>query len=210
MGYYVAVPCRSVAARKQLLEFCEAHFRSAAEFMGWVDQDNRMPVPTNGKTICAYAKANEVGWYRNAGWDLEHRHYAACFLRWASMKVGKIMLLLPDQVPGYGELTVRYTIYEGDRTPFVTRTQCPDAPDGWDAEGYVVCDDLGWNRSMRGPAPGEDPEWDKGCKPHLLGIRRRKAKSDPLIRAELERLDALWVRHHHDRVVGPWNKTSTS
>ncbi|MDB4278647.1 hypothetical protein N9917_03515 [Deltaproteobacteria bacterium] len=192
MGYYVAVRCKSVKARKELLAFMGEHFRPAAEFMDWVDQDNRMTTPTNGKDICAYAKANEVGWYRNAGWDAEHRHYASCLLRWMAMKVGKQMLMQKDQVPGYGEMLVGYTLYEGDHSPFVLRSLCPDAPDGLDAEGYVVCDDLGWDRSMRGPTPDEDPEWHRDCKPWLVEIRTRKAKSDPLIRAELERLEALW------------------
>jgi hypothetical protein len=193
MGYYVAVRCHHTSARKLMLTFLGEHFRPAAEFMDWVDQDNRMPAPANGKNICAYAKANEVGWYRNAGWDDEHRHYATCLLRWMAMKVGKQMLMQKDQVPGYGEMMVGYTVYEGDQSPFVLRSQCPDAPDGWEAEGYVVCDDLGWDRSMRGPAPGEDAEWDAGCKPWLLEIRQRKAKSDPLIRVELQRLEELWL-----------------
>jgi hypothetical protein len=194
MGYYVACRCRYTSARKKLLAFLDEHFRPVAEFMDGVDQDNRMPAPRNGKEICAYAKANEVGWYRNAGWDYEHRHYAACLLRWATMKVGKQMLLRPGQIPGYDEaLTVHYTIYEGDQSPFIIGSEYPDAPDGWDAEGYTVCDELGWDRSMRGPGPGEDPEWDAQCKPYLLEIRNRKAKGDPLIRAELERLEALWA-----------------
>jgi len=192
MGYYVAVPCRHSTARNDMLSFLDDHYRPAAEFMDWVDQDNRMPHPAQGKTICAYAKALEIGWYRNAGWDEEHRHYATCLLRWMAMKVGKAMFLRDGQVPGYGEMDAHYTIYEGDKSPFILRSRCPNAPDGWDAEGYSVCDDLGWDRSMRGPAPGEDPEFDAGCRPHLLDIRRRKAKAEPLIRAELERLNILW------------------
>ena len=194
MGYYVAVPCKSTKARKDLLAFMAEHFRPAAEFMDWVDQDNRMPHPTNGKDVCVYAKPNQVGWYRNAGWDYEHRHYATCLLRWMSMKVGKTMVLLDGQVPGYGDITTHYTIYEGDQSPFVLRSQYPDAPDGWDAEGYVVCDDLGWDRSMRGPVPGEDPEADAQYKAdsYIFEIRKRKGKGDPLIRLELERLEALW------------------
>jgi len=193
MGYYVAVPCKSAVARARLLEFAHKHFRAAAEFMDWLDASDTMPLPARGWEVCTYAKKNEVGWYRNAGWSDEESHYAKCFLRWAAMKVGRTMTTEDEQIPGYPAMTVHFTIYEGDPSPFVTKSQCPDAPDGWDAEGYEVCDDLGWDRSMRGPDPGEDPEWDAECPPYLLDLRRRKAKADPLIRAELERLEALWA-----------------
>lgn len=192
MGYYVAIPCRHASVRDAMLRFLDEHFRPASAFMDWVDQDNRMPNPTHGKQVCTYAKANEIGWYRNAGWDDEHRHYSRCFLRWASMKVGRTLTLSEGQVPGLGEEEVHYTIYEGNKMPFVLLTEHPDVPTGWDAEGYEACDDLGWNRSMSGPNPGEDPGWDAQCSPWLLKLRKRKAKADPLIRAELERLDKLW------------------
>lgn len=192
MGYYIAVRCRSVAARDKMLAFMAEHFRHASEIMDWVPLDSRMEMPTNGKDICAYAKPNEIGWYRNAGWDEEHRLYAQCLLRWMAMKVGKTLLLLKDIVPGYDEITVPYTLYDGAPVPIVTREQCPNAPDGWEAEGYAVCDGLGWDRSMRGPYPGVDPKFDRGCKPWLLKLRERKAKADPIIRAELERLEELW------------------
>lgn len=200
MGYYVAVPCTSAAKRKDLLLFMDTYFRPTFEFMDWVHQDNWMPHPANGKAICAYAKLNEVGWYRNAGWDVEHRHYASCLLRWMAMKVGKTLTTRDDQIPGYGPLEVHYTIYEGECNVFVTRTQCPNVPEGRDAEGYEVCDDLGWNRSMHGPDPGEDPEWDAECSPYILELRNRKAKADPLIQAELGRLEALWFQSCPD-----WN-----
>lgn len=191
MGYYVAVPCKSVAAREKMRAFLTEHFRHASEFMDWVPNDSRMQMPTNGKDVCAYANANDFGWYRNAGWDYEHSHYSKCLLRWMAMKIGRTMRLRDEEIPGYGRITVHFTIYDSP-FPFVTTTQCPDAPDGWDAEGYAVCDDLGWEPSMKGPMPGEDPEWDAGCAPYLLEIRNRKAKGDPLIRAELERLEELW------------------
>lgn len=190
MGYYVAVPCRSVAAREKMRAFLQEHFRRAHEVMDWLPDSTRMGMPENGKDICAYAKANDFGWYRNAGWDYEHRHYASCLLRWMAMKIGRKMVVREGEIPNYGRLTVHFTIYD-DPYPFVTTSQCPDL-DPWDAEGYEVCDGLGWNASMKGPLPGDDPEWDAECSPHVLGIRKRKAKGDPLIRAELERLEELW------------------
>jgi len=189
MGYYVAVPCKNSKARVKLLAFIWDHFRAASEFMDWLDASDTMPLPTKGHEVAVAAKPHEVGWYRNAAWKDEEIHYARCFLRWAALKVGKVMTA---EIPGHGRLTTSFTIYEGDRIPFVTRTMCPDAPDGWEAEGYDVCDDLGWSRSMSGPTPDEDPEWHADCEPWLLEMRRIKAKADPLIRLELERLDALW------------------
>ena len=197
MGYYVAAPCLHAGARNDLLRFMGEHFRPASEFMDWVDPDDRMPPPANGKDICAYAKANQVGWYRNAGWDEEHRHYATCLLRWVARRVGKTMLVGEDQIPSVPKGTeVHFTLYEGEPHPFILRSLFPGAPDGWDAEGYAVCDDLGWSRGMAGPSPGEDPEFDAACSPYILELRKRKAKADPLIRAELERLSSLWNDHN--------------
>jgi len=193
MGYYVAVPCKGPIERERLLAFLWEHFRGASEFMDGLDLNDTMPLPTKGHEVAVAAKPHEVGWYRNAGWKDEESHYARCFLRWAAMKVGKKMRIKNGLIPGYGRLTVHYTIYD-DPFPFVTRSRCPDAPDGWDAEGYAVCDDLGWDRSMSGPTPEEDPEGHADCSPYLLSMRGRKAETDPLIRAELERLEGLWTK----------------
>jgi hypothetical protein len=192
MGYYVAVPCVSTKARGEMLAFMAEHFRTAQTLMGWVtDEYGVMPGPAKGKSVCAYAKANEIGWYRNAGWDEEACDYASCLLRWMALKIGRTMQTEDEEIPGYGPMGVHFTIYEGDPQPFVLHSQCPNAPDGWDAD-YDVCDDLGWDRSMRGPPPGEDPQWDAENLSGIMDIRRRKAKADPIIRAELERLEALW------------------
>jgi len=191
MGYYIAVPCKSAKSRDEMLAFLAQHFRDAWELFDWVPRDNRMERPTHGKDICAYAKALEIGWYRNAGWNPEHSAYADSILRWMALKIGRRMTTEDEEVPGYGPLDVAFTVYETQRQPVVLQSQCPDAPDGWDRDGgYQVCDALGWDRSMRGPTPDEDPEWHEGMKPYMLEMQR-KAKADPIIRTELERLEAL-------------------
>jgi hypothetical protein len=193
MGYYIAVPCKSAKSRNDMLAFLAQHFRDAWELFDWVPRDNRMERPIHGTDICAYAKDLEIGWYRNAGWSPEHGAYADSLLRWIALKIGRQMITSDDEVPGYGPLDVAFTVYEGQRHPVILQSQCPNAPDGWDRDGgYQVCDDLGWDRSMRGPTPDEDPDWHEGMKPYMLEMRQRKAKADPIIRAELERLEALW------------------
>jgi len=192
MGYYTAVPCKSQKARDEMLAFLAQHFRHVSELVEGVPCDNRMDPPTYGTDICAYAKALEIGWYLQAGWSIEHKAYAASLLRWMALKIGQTMITGEDEIPGQGPLTLHYTVYEGDLRPLVLRSQCPDVADGWDAEGYEVCDDLGWDRSMRGPTPDEDPAWHKNMPPWMLDTRQRKAKVDPIIRAELERLETLW------------------
>jgi len=192
MGYYIAVPCKSQKARADMLAFLAQHFRYPSELFEGVPYDHRMDPPTHGRDICTYAKLLEIGWYQNAGWSAEHRAYATSLLRWMAIKVGRRMVTAEEEIPGYPSREVPFTTYEGKRVPVILRSQFPDAPDGWEAEGYQVCDDLGWDRSMRGPTPDEDPAWHEGTSPAIMDLRRRKAKADPVIRAELERLEALW------------------
>lgn len=189
MGYYVAIPCCTRSARDKMRAFLHANFREASRVMPWIPVDyGEIGPPRAGKEVCSYAKAMQLGWYRNAGWSLEAKAYAASLLRWACLKVGRTASF--DGVSDTQPLDLHYTIYETEQIPFVVRSEHPDVPDGWDAEGYDTCDELGWDASFR-PLPNGVFEVGEG---YVGRLRLRQHQADPLIRAELVRLNALWER----------------
>ncbi len=196
MGTYYSVTCRSRQARDKMLAFLAEHFTPGGEMFPTLNPRYvfmREP-PQLGKDICAYAKRkNDIGYYVSAGWDCEERGYKASLHRWIALKVGKTMTTKDEEIPGHGPLELSYVCSEHEPHPIVLRSQYPDVPDPWEeGEVYEWCDDLGWDRSMRGPVPGEDPAWDAECREHLNEIRERKTLADPIVQAELSRLDALW------------------
>lgn len=148
--------------------------------------------PEQGRVVCSYVKgACDVGWWKNAGWSHEERIYAQSFLRWMAIRAGRRALFPTNSIPGVSltgsdpnRVSLPYTTYETMKTPVVILSQNPAMSADW-SEGFEVCDDIGWAPATR-PCNGVDPL------SHIGQIRARSAQADPLIRAELLRLDGLW------------------
>lgn len=128
---------------------------------------------------------------------VEDRVAITSLLRWVALRVGKVTPVGDDAIPGQQGAKLPYVCYDGAHTPIVVREMYRD---GWDAEGYEVCDSLGWAPSFAGPSPGQNGFFDAGCGEHLLRLRQRKAAFDQLLREELVRLDALWEQGKPSRV----------
>lgn len=195
MGTYISVTCTSATTRDRILAFLNEHYQDIPRVMpnsGFID----VGPPRLGKEVCAYAKrATDIGYYVSAGWSLEARAWVDNLLRWIALRVGKTKVFGHEWIPGHPSLTLHYTCYEDEPLPIVVQSDYPNVPDPWEhSEGYARCDQFGWDRAYRGPPLGTDPAWDATLSPALRMIREAQAAVEPLIRAELERLNALWYK----------------
>lgn len=201
MGYYVHVQPRSKKAAQEMLAFLAEHFRSIRDLCPWITEDwagrNMDVPPTWGKDVCAYAKnKTDIGYYRSAGWSQEENHYCSNLLRWIAIKIGKPLKVradfymedehCPQDVPW---VEVPTTYYEQSEVPIFRQSEHPNALDGWASGSHAKTDDLGWLPHWR-PMPEGVEDYDEDSP--IGQLRARSKQSDPIFRAELERLEALW------------------
>lgn len=193
MSYTIHTVVKSEKWHKAMLLFLEEQFRPNL----WPDaahipHDHRghprdpMPPPMTAKQLGARnIPALSLGFHYNAGWESEERHYAFGLVRWIALRVG----------PRSKKNHACY-FYEGDRVAVVLASEHPDHPDGW-SQGWDVVDDVGFVpchrltpedlAEMEAEAHGDDKE-----RAERAAYRLRGARGDPALRAELQRLDALW------------------
>ena len=190
MGAFIHVRVPKAADLDAMKSFMGEHFTPGPTLFPWLEafvaEDPRVGYVDQievrvGTDICAYSLPNDIGFYCGAGWLREEREYASGLIRWMALKVG----------PGR---KVRSYMYEDLVRKVFVASGHPTKPDGWDRNHDLV-DEVGFTPSTRG-SPEELATWTD--EDHYLTKEvRRMHRSDPLIRGELARLDALW------RVRGP-------
>lgn len=203
MGYYVHVQPTTKSAAREMLAFLGVNFRPAKDLFPLLPphSGNFMSHPPGwAREVCAYAqRKNDIGYYRTAGWSLEEEGYCENLLRWIALQIGKKKefqgdsLMESERLPeGVENLLLPCTWYEHEPVPILLTSAYPQAFDGWEDGNLVNCDDLGWAPSFR-PWPPEMKESQVSSR-FFREIRERKKKADPLVRAEIARLDALWAQ----------------
>ena len=187
MGTYLHVKARGLRYRVEMLHFLGVHFRDAPDLFDWVEEKDSIGPPQLGKEVCAYGRANDIGYYYRLSLGHEARDYVVSIMQWLAIKIGKPKTFPANHIPGIpDEVHLPVVHWEIDPVPLVIRRQFPEVPDGWPNEKYVTCDCCGWDPLYR-PLP-------EGIMPggNLADIRDRKERASPLIREELRRLDFLW------------------
>lgn len=179
MGAQVAVEPRNPKLLARMSHFMEENYRFTRFVLPWVtDEYGDMPPPKVGSDLSAYAKPGYIGFYINgaASSHTGERDYLDSVIRWMALKVGK-------RTKGHV-----FFWYEDEKV-LLRNT----GPDSWNQERQQRLDHpLGYCRSHRvtpellAQWEQEDAEW------YMLDSLRNRMKAEPLIIAELERLNTLW------------------
>ena len=188
MGWSYFVPCKSRKAQKTMLAFLEGHYVPHSRIdptyskQHWRYKNPQYPsdyVQYDGNASCyiGYDKPTE---------------YEQVILRWVAFRIGKRrkfskLLNIPDTVP--------WVNYDAQQClPLLTQEQWERSGDKKDWNSGWIVDAIGWQRPRR---HWEDTiDWP--CPRLAEGYADRIAEHDrvdKLFRAEIERLDKLWLEN---------------
>jgi hypothetical protein len=171
MGYSIAAPIRNVALRDKMMALLKAEYRKWPKVIGPPWKDSHLRGPRKDDLSYHHGKKPYIGFDYNAGGA--EREYAFCFIRWLAIRIGCKKKGLP------------YYVYDGHENIALLVDGTAQ-----DEEGSSVVDRFG--------VPIETPDsrkikgvWDK-----LFELRVYTDRDDvlDLIRAEIQRLDALWEK----------------
>ena len=194
MGWSISVPCKSLKARDQMLEFLGQHFRGSAVVLSYPKEHWQHQYPKTPGNSFAYGHSDS-----KIGFDSPNE-YEIAVLRWVATKIGMKRKFKARGI----NFPVPWLNCDGSLSePIVPQAQ-------WDSsaetQGYVV-NEFGWR--------GVDRWWEDpnsrdrhALVDRLVGFFYSAAgdllsagadKRDSIIRAEISRLDDLWSKEPRDK-----------
>jgi hypothetical protein len=181
MGWSFSVSCKSAKAYKEMLAFLEEHYLPSSRVLPWAKDHWRykhpkLPSPPGG--------IKYGGGKTSIGFNSPTDHEQAV-LRWIAFRVGRKRAFKNKLEAGVG--AVPWVNLDGtDSMPVITTDQW----DGQERTKQYVVDDNGWQRLHRW---WEDYVPDAEYAQKLAGWVAGADGKDTLIKADIERLDALWL-----------------
>lgn len=185
MGWSYYVPCKSRKAQEQMLTFLEEHYTPLSRLdPKWPKDHWRQWNPLLPSDFVAYDRNTSC----YIGYD-KPGDYEQAVLRWIAFRVGKCRkfvkrLGISDVVP--------WMNYDGKATiPVITQEQWERTGDRERTKQYVV-DEIGWQRPRRfweDLVRWPNPELIEEMTDYISKFDR----NDKLFRAEIARLDKLWL-----------------
>lgn len=184
MGWSFTVLCKSKKAQAEMMAFLEEHYIPSSRVLPWPKDHWRYSHPSHPTPHTKYAETKT-----SIGFNSPTEHEQAV-LRWLALRVGKKRAFKKRLGPDFP--SVPWVNLDGqDSAPVITKDQW----DGNESTEQYVVDDLGWQPVPRWwDEPGRSKVVTTFAK-NLLGLNKKADEKDRLIKADLERLDALWRKH---------------
>jgi hypothetical protein len=177
MGYSMATPIKSQAAKTRMLDFLKRHWRNWPTISGHPDYPQYLSDP-RGEDLAYDDGKCRIGFDFNAG-DGE-RTYGWCMCAWMAMKVGRRM--------NYDGKKIPYFIYDGDEKIKVIVGPYEGEGDRYDDIGVLHLNkhDLCYTHQSSGFLPVQ--------RRYLKLVENERKAEREIIRKEIKRLDALWAK----------------
>lgn len=184
MGWSCTVTCRSAKAQAEMLTFLEEHYIPSSRVLPWPKDHWRYQHPKLPSQYTKYAETKT-----SIGFDSPNDHELAV-LRWIALRAGKRRTFkkrLGADFPSVPWVNCD----DQDMEPVIAQEQ---ANDNEEVKWYLV-DDIGWRPAHRfwlDERRSALASAVKGVGAYVLGLKKEADEKDRLIRADIERLDALW------------------